>query len=85
MRWNSSWQACVLTAACVCTRLDHGAGGLLSEKVARSVVAQVFSGLRYLNEQSPSIIHYDLKVRTQFSPPLHSFCSCAKDRDSTGN
>lgn len=30
---------------------------LLSEKHARSIVSQVFSGLRYLNEQKPAIIH----------------------------
>ena len=34
---------------------------LLSEKQAKSIISQVFSGLRYLNEQKPSIIHYDLK------------------------
>jgi hypothetical protein len=30
---------------------------ILSEKNARSIVSQVFSGLRYLNEQKPAIIH----------------------------
>jgi serine/threonine protein kinase len=33
----------------------------LNEKLCRSVVSQVCSGLRHLNEQTPSIIHYDLK------------------------
>ncbi|KXS13327.1 kinase-like protein [Gonapodya prolifera JEL478] len=34
---------------------------MLPEREARSIVTQVFSGLRYLNEISPPVIHYDLK------------------------
>ncbi|XP_061696490.1 serine/threonine-protein kinase tousled-like 1-B isoform X2 [Syngnathoides biaculeatus] len=34
---------------------------LMSEKEARSVVMQIVSALRYLNEIKPPIIHYDLK------------------------
>jgi tousled-like kinase len=54
-----------------CTVLEYAEGTdldqilkdqkMLSEKHARSIVSQVFSGLRYLNEQKPAIIHYDLK------------------------
>ena len=33
----------------------------LPEKLCKSIISQVFSGLRYLNEQRPAIIHYDLK------------------------
>lgn len=33
----------------------------LSEKEARCIIMQVFSGLKYLNEQKQKIIHYDLK------------------------
>lgn len=33
----------------------------LSEKEARSIISQVFSGLQYLAEQKRRIIHYDLK------------------------
>lgn len=33
----------------------------LPEKEARSIIAQVFSGLQYLTEQQKRIIHYDLK------------------------
>ncbi|CDF77593.1 Serine/threonine-protein kinase tousled-like, TSL [Chondrus crispus] len=33
----------------------------LAEKEARSIIAQVFSGLQYLAEQQRRIIHYDLK------------------------
>jgi tousled-like kinase len=31
------------------------------EKEARSIIAQVVSGLRYLNDRPNKIIHYDLK------------------------
>ncbi|KAJ3337872.1 hypothetical protein HDU93_000372 [Gonapodya sp. JEL0774] len=34
---------------------------VLPEREARSVITQVFSGLKYLNEISPAVIHYDLK------------------------
>lgn len=34
---------------------------LMSEKEARSIVMQIVSALRYLNEIKPPIIHYDLK------------------------
>eukprot|EP00744_Colponema_vietnamica_P031769 GILI01050810.1.p1 GENE.GILI01050810.1~~GILI01050810.1.p1 ORF type:complete len:232 (+),score=29.62 GILI01050810.1:71-697(+) len=34
---------------------------VLSEKEAKMIIAQVFSGLKYLNEQKLKIIHYDLK------------------------
>jgi len=33
----------------------------LSEREARCIIHQVFSGLKYLNEQRQKIIHYDLK------------------------
>lgn len=33
----------------------------MSEKEARSIVMQIVSALRYLNEIKPPIIHYDLK------------------------
>jgi tousled-like kinase len=33
----------------------------LTEREARTIIGQVFSGLRYLNEQKQRIIHYDLK------------------------
>lgn len=34
---------------------------VLSEREARSIIMQVFSGLQYLNRQKRKIIHYDLK------------------------
>jgi len=34
---------------------------MFTEREARSVIVQIFSGLKYLNEQSKPIIHYDLK------------------------
>eukprot|EP00298_Acanthocystis_sp_HF-20_P008131 c17492_g1_i2.p1 GENE.c17492_g1_i2~~c17492_g1_i2.p1 ORF type:complete len:395 (+),score=159.33 c17492_g1_i2:218-1402(+) len=34
---------------------------VVPEREVRSVVAQIFSGLRYLNEQEQKVIHYDLK------------------------
>lgn len=36
----------------------------MSEKEARSIVMQIVSALRYLNEIKPPIIHYDLKPGT---------------------
>lgn len=33
----------------------------LTEKEARVIIHQVFSGLKYLNEQKQKVIHYDLK------------------------
>ena len=33
----------------------------ISEREARSIVMQVSSALKYLNEIKPPIIHYDLK------------------------
>lgn len=33
----------------------------LSEREAKSIVSQIFSGLEYLNRQKRPIIHYDLK------------------------
>jgi tousled-like kinase len=33
----------------------------LPEREALSIMMQVFAGLRYLSEQSNSVIHYDLK------------------------
>eukprot|EP01083_Nonionella_stella_P296327 1006716_1 len=35
--------------------------GCLSEKEAKVIITQVFSGLKYLNEQKRRVIHYDLK------------------------
>ena len=36
----------------------------ISEREARSIVMQVSSALKYLNEIKPPIIHYDLKPGT---------------------
>ena len=33
----------------------------LTDREARTIIAQVFAGLKYLNEQKQKIIHYDLK------------------------
>lgn len=33
----------------------------LNEREARSIILQIFHGLKYLNEQKRPIIHYDLK------------------------
>jgi tousled-like kinase len=33
----------------------------LPDREARCIIMQVFSGLKYLNEQKQRIIHYDLK------------------------
>jgi serine/threonine protein kinase len=34
---------------------------IISEREARSIVMQVTSALKYLNEIKPPVIHYDLK------------------------
>ena len=34
---------------------------ILTEKEAKSIMQQIFAGLKYLNEQPEKIIHYDLK------------------------
>jgi len=54
-----------------CTVLEYCDGGdldgylksqkLLPEREARCITSQIFSGLKYLNEQKRNIIHYDLK------------------------
>lgn len=54
-----------------CTVLEHCDSGdlehllkekrTLPEREARSIIMQVFAGLKYLNEQKQKIIHYDLK------------------------
>ena len=38
----------------------------ISEREARSIVMQVSSALKYLNEIKPPIIHYDLKPGKNF-------------------
>jgi len=40
----------------------------ISEREARSIVMQVSSALKYLNEIQPPIIHYDLKPGDQDHP-----------------
>eukprot|EP01102_Stenamoeba_stenopodia_P007793 TRINITY_DN2198_c0_g1_i1.p1 TRINITY_DN2198_c0_g1~~TRINITY_DN2198_c0_g1_i1.p1 ORF type:complete len:773 (-),score=121.37 TRINITY_DN2198_c0_g1_i1:107-2425(-) len=54
-----------------CTVLEYCDGGdldmylknhpILSEREAKSIISQIFQGLKYLNEQKRPIIHYDLK------------------------
>jgi len=54
-----------------CTVLEYCEGGdfdiylktapTVSEKDARAIMVQIFTGLKYLNEQKRPIIHYDLK------------------------
>jgi tousled-like kinase len=54
-----------------CTVLEYCDGGdleqvlkaqrILPEREARSIIMQVFAGLRYLNDQKHRVIHYDLK------------------------
>eukprot|EP01122_Echinamoeba_exundans_P011644 TRINITY_DN4698_c0_g1_i1.p1 TRINITY_DN4698_c0_g1~~TRINITY_DN4698_c0_g1_i1.p1 ORF type:complete len:879 (-),score=166.01 TRINITY_DN4698_c0_g1_i1:68-2644(-) len=54
-----------------CTVMEYCPGGdldtylkkqtCLPEAEARSIVAQIFQGLRYMNEQEKPVIHYDLK------------------------
>ena len=56
---------------CFCTVLEYCPGEdlhhylkrhkALSEKDARNIVLQIFSALKYLNEQPETVIHYDLK------------------------
>lgn len=54
---------CTVLEYCKGSDLDSHlrANKTLNEKEARSIVAQVFSGLLYLAEQKRRIIHYDLK------------------------
>ena len=58
---------------------------VLPEKEARVIMAQVFQGLAYLNEDGRRVIHYDLKpgnilfdslgrVRITVIQPSHGFC-----------
>jgi tousled-like kinase len=35
--------------------------GLIPEKEAKLIITQILSGLKYLNDHNPKIIHYDLK------------------------
>ena len=35
--------------------------GVFNEKAAKHIIKQIIAAVRYLNEQSPKIIHYDLK------------------------
>eukprot|EP00743_Colponemidia_sp_Colp-15_P005455 GILK01005864.1.p1 GENE.GILK01005864.1~~GILK01005864.1.p1 ORF type:complete len:562 (-),score=125.96 GILK01005864.1:200-1747(-) len=54
-----------------CTVLEYSNGqdldvylkkhSIVPEKEARMIVSQIFSGLKYLNDQKQKIIHYDLK------------------------
>ena len=56
---------------CFCTVLEFCPGEdlnmymkkhkTLTEKEAKSIMQQIFAGLKYLNEQPEKIIHYDLK------------------------
>lgn len=56
---------------CFCTILEYCPGEdlhnylkkhkTLTEKEARSIIQQIFTGLKYLNEQTEKIIHFDLK------------------------
>ena len=62
--------------ASFCTVLDYCDGKdletylqtqkTLAEKEARTIILQVFSGLKYLNELEPPVVHYDLKYVAQF-------------------
>ena len=45
----------------------------ISEREARSIVMQVSSALKYLNEIKPPIIHYDLKPGNYFMNILTIF------------
>jgi tousled-like kinase len=40
---------------------------LIPEKEAKLIIGQVFSGLKYLNEQKQKIIHFDLKPANMFT------------------
>lgn len=56
---------------CFCTILEYCPGEdlsmymkkhkILTEKEAKSIMQQIFAGLKYLNDQPEKIIHYDLK------------------------
>ena len=56
---------------CFCTVLEFCPGEdlnmymkkhkIISERVAKSIMQQIFAGLKYLNDQPEKIIHYDLK------------------------
>ncbi len=54
---------------------------MISEREARSIVMQVASALKYLNEITPPVIHYDLKPGTPkddfvlSEPNLNSYAS----------
>lgn len=72
--WSWSFSPVCISCLCpprFCTVLEFCEGNdldfylkqnkLMSEKEARSIVMQIVSALRYLNEIKPPIIHYDLK------------------------
>lgn len=69
--WRDGRLNCFFAAVRFCTVLEFCEGNdldfylkqnkLMSEKEARSIVMQIVSALRYLNEIKPPIIHYDLK------------------------
>lgn len=56
---------------CFCTVLEYCPGEdlnmymkkhkIVNEKEAKSILQQIFAGLKYLNEQPEKVIHYDLK------------------------
>lgn len=56
---------------CFCTVLEYCPGEdlnmymkkhkLISEREAKSIMQQIFAGLKYLNDQPEKVIHYDLK------------------------
>lgn len=60
-----------INAESFCTVLQYSGGcdldlylkqrHVLSDREARSIIMQLFSALKYLNELTPPIIHYDLK------------------------
>ena len=37
---------------------------IIPEREARSIIIQIVSALKYLNERKPPVIHYDLKPGT---------------------
>jgi serine/threonine protein kinase len=54
---------------------------VIPEKEARVIVAQIFQGLAYLNQDGRRIIHYDLKPGQQ---PLFPECQiCVHETTST--